>query len=99
MESLSTTPGRISTLEAQIAADAAVRTETVKGLPASIVNRYEKLREARRGLAVVEARNGNCMGCNMNIPPQLYNNLFRGDELIACPHCQRILVLRQEQQG
>jgi predicted nucleic acid-binding Zn-ribbon protein len=35
------------------------------------------------------------MGCNMQIPPQMYNLLFRGDDLHACPHCQRVLVLRQ----
>jgi predicted nucleic acid-binding Zn-ribbon protein len=58
--------------------------------------RYEKLREGCRGVAVVEARAGGCMGCNMQLPPQMYNNLHRGEELITCPHCQRILVLKQE---
>jgi predicted nucleic acid-binding Zn-ribbon protein len=60
--------------------------------------RYEKLREGRRGVAVAEARAGGCMGCNMQLPPQMYNNLYKGEELITCPHCQRILVLKQEQQ-
>jgi predicted nucleic acid-binding Zn-ribbon protein len=55
------------------------------------------LREQRRGIAVVEARDGSCLGCNMQLPPQLYNSLFRGDDLITCPHCQRVLVLRREE--
>ena len=87
---------RIDTLDAGIVKDNAAREEIVKGLSPSVIRRYSQLREQRRGLAVVEARGGSCLGCNMNLPPQLYNSLFRGDDLITCPHCQRMLILRQE---
>lgn len=87
---------RISDEEQSAAADAKVRTEKVKEIPSGMLLRYEKLREVRRGIAIVEARDGSCLGCNMQIPPQMYNNLYRGEELITCPHCQRILVVRQE---
>lgn len=90
--------GRIEAEEATAAADVKIRDDLVRSIPAGMMRRYEKLREARRGVAVVEARDGGCLGCNMHIPPQMYNNLFRGEELITCPHCQRILVLHQEQQ-
>lgn len=75
------------------------REKIVKDLPSSVVRRYTQLREQRRGQALAEAREGSCMGCNMQLPPQLFNTLFKGDELHFCPHCQRILVLKQEQQG
>jgi len=87
---------RIDSLDEGIVKDMAAREEIVKGLPASVMRRYNLLREQRRGLAVAEARGGSCLGCNMNLPPQLFNSLFRGDDLITCPHCQRILILRQE---
>ncbi len=87
---------RIGLLDADIDRDNAARDVIVKGLPSTVVRRYGILREQRRGVAVVEAREGSCLGCNMQLPPQLYNTLFRGDELILCPHCQRILILRQE---
>ena len=87
---------RVETLESGIARDAATREQTIKGLPASVMKRYARLRDQRRGIAVVEAKEGNCMGCNMHLPPQLYNTLFRADDVITCPHCQRILVMRQE---
>lgn len=87
---------KVDTLEAEIAAGVAAKDAAVKGLPASIMKRYYRLREQRRGLAVVEAKDGSCLGCNMNLPPQLYNSLFRGDDVITCPHCQRMLILRQE---
>ena len=87
----------IDKLEEGIARDMAVREEIVKSLAPAIVRRYTLLREQRRGLAVAVARGGSCLGCNMNLPPQLYNSLFRCDDLVTCPHCQRILVLRLEQ--
>jgi predicted nucleic acid-binding Zn-ribbon protein len=87
---------RISGEEASASADAALRVERLKEIPSGMLKRYEKLRESRRGIAVVEARDGGCLGCNMQIPPQMYNNLHKGEELITCPHCQRILVLRQD---
>ncbi len=89
---------RIDKLDEGIVKDTAAREEIIKGLPASVIRRYTQLREQRRGLAVAEARGGSCLGCNMNLPPQLYNTLFRGEELITCPHCQRMLLLRQEVQ-
>ena len=90
---------KVETLESGIAADVTTREQTVKGLPASVLKRYARLREQRRGVAVVEAKEGNCMGCNMHLPPQLYNTLFRADDVITCPHCQRILVMTQEFEG
>ncbi len=88
--------GKIDQLEEEIGRTGAARDAVAKGLPASVMRRYGMLREQRRGVAVVEARDGSCLGCNMQLPPQLYNTLFRGDELITCPHCQRVLVLRKE---
>lgn len=90
---------RIEKESASVATETKARADITKEIPAAMLKRYAKLREARRGLAIVEARDGGCLGCNMHIPPQMYNNLFRGEELISCPHCQRILVLHQNNQG
>jgi len=89
----------IDKIEGEIATDNATKDAAVQALPSSVVRRYTMLREQRRGIAVVEARDGICLGCNMNLPPQLYNSLFRCDDLVACPHCQRMLILRQVQGG
>lgn len=85
----------ISRIVTEIETSMSQREHTVKGLPSSVVRRYDQLRKQRRGQAIAEARDGSCQGCNMNLPPQLYNMLFKGDELHFCPHCQRILILRQ----
>lgn len=88
--------GKIDELERVNAEDVVERERVVHGLPASSVKRYEALRERRQGLAVVEARDGSCLGCNLNLPPQVYNNLYKQNELITCPHCQRVLFLRDQ---
>jgi uncharacterized protein len=88
---------RIDRLDEGIVQDTTAREAIVKGLTPAIIRRYTLLREQRRGIAVAVAKGGSCLGCNMNLPPQLYNSLFRGDDLVTCPHCQRMLVLRQEE--
>jgi predicted nucleic acid-binding Zn-ribbon protein len=87
--------GKIEELEKSSSTDIAERESLVKSIQPALLNRYTMLRERRQGLAVVEARNGSCLGCNMNLPPQVYNNLFNAENLISCPHCQRLLYLRQ----
>jgi uncharacterized protein len=62
----------------------------------SIVNEtlrstYLLLREKRNGVAVSTAKNGVCLGCFMNIPPQLFIEVTRNRQLIQCPSCGRIL--------
>jgi hypothetical protein len=63
----------------------------VPGLKPDLLRRYEMIKGRRNGIAVVSARNAVCSGCNINLPPQLYNELQRSEELICCPNCNRIL--------
>jgi predicted nucleic acid-binding Zn-ribbon protein len=39
----------------------------------------------------VPAVNSICNGCNVNIPPQMYNELQRCKSVKLCPNCQRII--------
>ena len=42
-------------------------------------------------IGIVAVENAVCQGCHMNIPPQMYNELQRGDSLKRCPICERII--------
>lgn len=53
--------------------------------------RYETIKGARNGLAVVSAWKEVCGGCHMNIPPQLYIELQKSADLLSCPNCNRII--------
>ncbi len=88
----------IDKIQSDIDADVVRRESVTKGLPAGLVKKFTILREQRRGQAIAIARDGYCMGCNMHLPPQLYNNLYKYEELLTCPHCQRILILKLQNQ-
>ncbi|CCK80515.1 zinc ribbon domain-containing protein [Desulfobacula toluolica] len=65
--------------------------EIGKSLDPSLMNRFAKISKMNGGLAVVNVENEVCMGCFMNVPPQLYIEVQRGNSLISCPQCSRIL--------
>jgi len=72
----------------------AEREEIVSHIDSDMMKKYNFVKSQTAGMkAIVAAREGICMGCNMNIPPQLYNELHRGDELKYCPHCHRMLYV------
>ena len=82
--------GRLRELEAGLAEARVHRDAAAKRVRADVLKRYGVIR-MKRGLAVVAVKNGSCTGCHMNIPPQLYNTLQRGNSLELCPACHRII--------
>jgi hypothetical protein len=48
-------------------------------------------------MAVAPVQQAICMGCHMNIPAQLFNELQRFDELRFCPHCHRIIYWKAKE--
>lgn len=58
-----------------------------------LLRKYQFVKSISGGTAIVEVKNAVCFGCNMNIPPQMYNELHRGNELKNCPHCHRMLYV------
>lgn len=82
--------GKIDELKARLDALTAEREQLAEGVSKQILGRYAVIRK-RKGTAVAAVRAGTCTGCNMNIPPQLYNNLRRGNTVENCPYCQRII--------
>ena len=62
-----------------------------KTITTSVMNKFVKISKMNNGSAVVGVENEVCLGCFMNIPPQLYIEVQRGHSLISCPQCSRIL--------
>lgn len=65
--------------------------ELKKEIPAELLRKYEQIKRAGRGVAVVAVWKEVCDGCHMSIPPQLYNELQKTTALITCPNCNRII--------
>jgi predicted nucleic acid-binding Zn-ribbon protein len=92
---------RMAEIEGKIAEQRAERDKLAAAVKPEVLKRYASIR-MRRGLAVVSVRNGTCQGCNMNIPPQLFNTIQRGQSIETCPSCHRIIYwedLMKDEQG
>ena len=65
-------------------------------IDSQLFKKYLVIKDQHKGgLAVVPVKDAVCHGCNVNLPPQLYNELFRYDSLKFCPNCQRIIYLKE----
>ncbi len=53
---------------------------------------YHSLRERRRGQAVAQIARNACGGCRIGLPGDTVSKARRGDALVQCPSCDRILV-------
>lgn len=72
------------------------RNQLLKNVSEEIRNIYLNLIEKREGLAVVNVKNGVCLGCFMNIPPQLFIEVTKNNRLITCPSCNRIFYFVED---
>jgi predicted nucleic acid-binding Zn-ribbon protein len=68
------------------------RERLVAALPKPMGSLYVRISaRIRDGVAVAEARNGACMACFMALRPQAMAQVRRGDEVVTCENCNRIL--------
>jgi len=63
-----------------------------------LFDQYVILIEACHGIAVTEVKGEICQGCNMNIPPQLFVEIKKQEEMFNCPQCRRLLYYRNNSQ-
>jgi predicted nucleic acid-binding Zn-ribbon protein len=75
-----------------LAAQRIEREQVFANLPKSMSGMYARIRaRIRDGVAVAEARNRSCTACFMSLRPQVMAEIRRGDEVITCDNCGRIL--------
>jgi hypothetical protein len=70
------------------------RQEVFVTLPAQLASVYNRLTQrSRDGIAVAEVVNGSCSACFMKLRPQRQLEVKKGDEIITCESCTRILYV------
>ncbi len=63
-------------------------------LPAQLASIYDRMAQrSRDGIAVAEVVNGSCSACYMQLRPQVQLNVKKGDEIITCESCSRIMYI------
>jgi predicted nucleic acid-binding Zn-ribbon protein len=89
--------GDVVKFESELTALKDERAKLVSLLKPDVYKTYMFGLNAGGGVAVTGARNEICLGCNMNIPPQLFVEIRKNEEIIQCPQCRRILYYADEQ--
>lgn len=58
-----------------------------------VVRKYQRIFDSSlNGKAIALAEDRVCLGCNMTLPPELFNLVLRSKRIEVCPNCQCILV-------
>lgn len=70
----------------------AERAGLMAKLSPSMRSRYERIRASREGRAVVPIAKGACGGCYRGQPPQMLQEARRGDRVLVCDGCGRLLI-------
>ena len=73
------------------------RREVVsKQVESKLYKLYDTLKEKRQGVGVVNVKQETCQGCFVHIPPQMFIEVQKNNEIIRCPNCNRILYFKGE---
>ena len=54
---------------------------------------YEKIRRWAKNTTAVEVKNQACYGCFLKISDKVYAEVIKGEDIVTCPHCGRILYI------
>ncbi|HUL45289.1 MAG TPA: C4-type zinc ribbon domain-containing protein [Bacteroidota bacterium] len=68
------------------------REKLLARLTESDIERYDRIRNAKGGVAVVLVKREACGGCFKRVPPQKILEIRQNSHLYTCEHCGRILV-------
>lgn len=82
-----------STLESDLHRLAAERSREAAALDPALAAKYDQLLKQRRGLAVVPMHGDTCSACRLRLRPHVTQQVRRGDSVVQCESCQRILYV------
>ena len=79
------------------------RKALCSGIPSVVMTQYTDLIRTRAPYMVVEVQTTDegdytCSGCNIGLPPQVIGDIIKGDQLVCCENCGRILYLAEKEE-
>ena len=97
-EALSEFDSQLKAEKAEFQSESARREEVFTTLPARLAAVYNRLAQrSRDGIAVAEVVNGACSACHMSLRPQAMVEVKKGQEIITCESCARILYVQNKE--
>jgi predicted nucleic acid-binding Zn-ribbon protein len=80
-------------LETEIAGLTTTRAAIEKQMSPEYVRLFNDGVATRRGVAVSAIRDGHCQACQVTVRPQQIMQARRGDDIVLCESCKRILYI------
>lgn len=84
-----------ATIDGRIRDAMAVRNETARAVPASLLSKYDRINTRRRTQVVFPLRNFSCGNCDTAIPLQRRPGLQVSHQIEVCEGCGVLLYLEQ----
>jgi uncharacterized protein len=94
-ESIRKTSESAPLLEAELAKLRNEKAQMESWIEAGLLARYRRIADARKGVALAEAKDELCSVCHVRIRPQMYAELLRTENIHSCDSCSRILFSRE----
>ena len=68
------------------------RTSVTERMTPEVYKEYERLRKKTKNRPIADATEGRCDLCQMSLRPQFFQDLRKGDKIMFCESCGRILT-------
>jgi predicted nucleic acid-binding Zn-ribbon protein len=68
-----------------------LHTRLIEEVDRALMADYLRVKRLVKFLAVVPVLQAVCQGCHRKIPPQMFIELQRSEQLKFCPHCDRLI--------
>ncbi|MFW6005071.1 MAG: zinc ribbon domain-containing protein [Desulfonatronovibrionaceae bacterium] len=75
------------------------REKACSDVPAPILSRYNFIKDRLNNPVIVSVKRGVCTGCYISIPPQSFIEIQKGEQIMNCPNCQRLIFWEEHFNG
>ena len=72
------------------------REEILEKVDTKVLSFYQKIKRWAGDTAVVPVKKQACYGCFMKISDKTHSAVVQGNDIVACPHCGRVLYKELE---
>ncbi len=73
------------------------KEKLISEMEQKVVIFYEKIKRWAKESTVVPIKKQACYGCFMKISDKIYAEIVRGEEIVTCPHCGRIIYIEGQE--
>ena len=78
--------------EKELAETMAERKTIADQMDPKLYAHYERIRKKTKNTAIADATDGRCDACQIALRPQFFQDLRRGDQIMFCESCGRMLT-------